>query len=168
MISIRRCAQADIQILYELISKLGYAKDEGYFERCFAEQDQGSREIFIIAIDGNDAGYGQLDWQPRYSLFKKLGVPEIQDLNVLPEYRRRGIASALITHCEEMATAKGCEMMGISVGLTSAYGAAQRLYVKLGYVPDGYGVTYDRAAVTHGQLKPVDDDLCLMMLKDLV
>jgi hypothetical protein len=51
------------------------------------------------------------------------------------------------------------------VGLSADYGAAQRLYHKLGYEPDGNGVTYDRAPVTPGQKYPLDDDLALMLVK---
>ena len=57
--------------------------------------------------------------------------------------------------------------MGISVALGASYGPAQRLYATLGYMPDGNGVTYDRMAVGFGEMRPVDDDLCLMMVKDL-
>jgi GNAT superfamily N-acetyltransferase len=108
-----------------------------------------------------------LNWKPQYSLYKKLSIPEIQDLNVVPELRRKGIASALITRCEELILQKGQQQVGIAVGLTPEYGAAQVLYVKAGYVPDGYGVTYDREGVRHGDIRPLDDDLCLMMVKEI-
>ena len=49
----------------------------------------------------------------------------------------------------------------------SGFGAAQRLYCKLGYIPDGNGVTYDREAVRAGDMRAVDDLLCLMMVKAL-
>ena len=57
--------------------------------------------------------------------------------------------------------------MGLAVGLHRSYGAAQRLYARLGYMPDGYGVTYDREAVVPGDFRAVDDELCLMMVKTL-
>lgn len=57
--------------------------------------------------------------------------------------------------------------MGIAFGLHSSYGAAQRLYIKLGYIPDGQGATYDRKQIAYGDFKPVDDDLCLMLMKAL-
>ena len=57
--------------------------------------------------------------------------------------------------------------MGIGVGLYTSYGAAQRLYCKMGYVPDGNGVTYDRKLLAAGEFRPLDDQLCLMMIKDL-
>ncbi len=153
--------------LEAVMRALGWAKPDDYFARCLAEQAEGKREVYIIVAGGSDAGYGMLNWHPQYALYRRLGMPEIQDINVLPAMRKRGLATALIKHCEEAAHAKGCTQMGISVGLYADYGAAQRLYVKLGYIPDGFGVTYDRQGVRPGELRPVDDNLCLMMVKDL-
>jgi GNAT superfamily N-acetyltransferase len=154
----------EIRVLFE---EVGYYKPPGYFERCLEEQAQKKRIIFGAFIDGVIAGYCMLNWQPGYHLFRKFGIPEIQDLNVLPASRHKGAGRALIAHCEEEAGKRGHEQMGIGVGLLSDYGAAQRLYSQLGYMPDGGGVTYDRQPVSHGEFRPIDDDLCMMMVKDL-
>lgn len=166
-ISIRRAENQDISALYTIMERLGYAKDVGYFEHCLELQDQGKRILFIVSDGDKDAGYGILNWVPKYAPFKKLGIPEIQDLNVLKDFRKKGLATALIQHCEKLAKDKGCEHMGIAFGLHSSYGAAQRLYIKLGYIPDGEGATYDRKQIAYGDFKPLDDDLCLMLLKEL-
>ena len=166
-ISIRRAENQDISALYAMMERLGYAKDIGYFEHCVELQDKGKRILFIISEDGNDAGYGILNWVPKYAPFKKLKIPEIQDLNVLKGFRNKGLATALIVHCEALAKEKGYEQMGIAFGLHSSYGAAQRLYIKMGYIPDGEGATYDRKQIAYGDFKPLDDDLCLMLLKTL-
>jgi hypothetical protein len=68
---------------------------------------------------------------------------------------------------ETIALDQGAEKIGISVGLTKDYGPAQRLYFKLGYMPDGNGISYDREGITYGQTYVADDDLCLMMIKEL-
>ena len=44
---------------------------------------------------------------------------------------------------------------------------AQKLYIKMGYVPDGNGVTYKYQPVIPGDLYPVDDDLVIWLKKDL-
>jgi GNAT superfamily N-acetyltransferase len=167
MTEIHQAGPADLPRLYGLIQSLGYAKEEGYFERCLAEQAEGKRHVYIASFNGVDVGYGLLNWNPQYALYRRLGMPEIQDLNVLHDARRNGIATAIIVHCENAAQAAGKTHMGISVGLYSDYGPAQRLYVKMGYIPDGHGITYDRQPVRPGEIRPVDDDLCLMMLKEL-
>lgn len=109
-------------------------------------------------------GFAVLNHNPKYGLYKKLNIPEIQDVFVLPEFRGQGIAKALIQYCEENVAG---DMVGISVPVSSNFGVAQRLYYKLGYMPDGNGVTYDRNVVKHGDRVAVDDDLCLMMVKQL-
>ncbi|MBI1257676.1 MAG: GNAT family N-acetyltransferase [Chloroflexi bacterium] len=167
MVAIRQAKDEDLEALNGLIATLGFHKESGYFERCLAEQAEGRRLVFIAAVDENDVAYGMLNLHPQYTLYRKLGIPEIQDLNVIPAARRRGVATALIDHCENLVRERGGDQVGISVGLYADYGPAQRLYIKLGYVPDGYGVTYDRAAVTPGEIRPIDDNLCLMMVKTL-
>lgn len=162
MTEIRQAGQEDIPLLYDLYKHIG-KKDDGYFE--FALK-QGS-SIYLSFEKSKATGFCLLNWAPRYSLYRKLGIPEIQDINVLPKYRRKGIATALIKWCEGVARSKDRELIGISVGLTKDYGPAQILYAKLGYTPDGNGVTYDRDGVVAGKAYPLDDNLSLMMIKPL-
>jgi GNAT superfamily N-acetyltransferase len=162
----RGASPTDCEGLYRLYAQMG-KKDPGYFERCVEEQDAGRREILIVNDGAGDIGYGMLNRQPQYALYKRIGIPEIQDLNVIPEARRQGIGTALIHALEDVARGLGYRQVGISVGLHADYGPAQRLYVKLGYVPDGLGVTYDRVTLAAGEIRPVDDNLCLMMVRDL-
>lgn len=162
MITIREATPSDIPVLETLYAAIG-KKEEGYFARCF----ESGRRIFIAALDGREAGYGLLNFSPKYALYRKLEIPEIQDLNVIPDTRRNGVGAALISHCEGIIREAGHTQAGISVGLTKDYGPAQRLYAKLGYIPDGFGVTYDRQPVPPMSLQRVDDNLCLMLVKEL-
>ena len=164
-IKIFKAEEGDIASLYALSEAVGSRKEAGYFERCLEEQKNNVRDVLLARVGGKAAGFVMLNGRPQYALYRRLGMPEIQDLNVVPEMRRQGIATALICHCENLARAKGCAHVGIAVGLDSGYGAAQRLYVKMGYMPDGNGITYDREPVRRGELRPVDDDLCLTMVK---
>lgn len=126
------------------------------------------RGRIFMAHDGQyTLGYTLYNNHPKYGLYARLGIPEIQDLNVHPDHRRHGHATALITRCEDEAKAQGHDMIGLSVGLSASYGPAQIMYHRLGYMPDGNGVTYNRGQVSHGQVLPVDDDLCLMLIKTL-
>jgi hypothetical protein len=56
---------------------------------------------------------------------------------------------------------------GVGVGLHSDYGAAQRLYVLRGYVPDARGITSHGKRVGYGDVASVDDDLILWLMKNL-
>lgn len=160
-------ARGDLALLREIALAMRHEKELDYFERNFEEQESGNRLVFLAVLEGRPAGYCILNWMPKYAYFRESGIPETQDLNVLPEFRKRGIATFMIARCEARAREQGHSMMGISVGLNARFGPAQRLYAKLGYIPDGFGVTYDRKTVAAGELRPVDDNLCLMMVKRL-
>lgn len=135
--------------------------EKGYFEQCLTYD----KTIYIVKKDGEVAGYALISWSPRYSLYKKLGIPEIQGIFIFPKFRRQGLATALIDQCERIINNKNCDYVGISVALHKDAGPAQRLYAKLGYMPDGYGVTYDRQPVDPEDTMPIDDDLCIMLIK---
>lgn len=164
---IENVAVDDLAAFRKLAAEMGEADDD-YFTKLLEAQAEGRLEFLNASYEGELCAYGVLNWQPKYGLFKKLEIPEIQDINVHPGHRRRGIAQGFITRCEDMARERGFKEMGIGVGLHSRFGPAQRLYVKMGYQPDGQGINYDRMAVVPGEFRPIDDQLCLMMVKSLV
>ena len=162
MIELREASKDDIPALYALYDCVG-KKDDGYFEHAFA-----ARAVPVMAyLEGELSGFALLNWHPRYSLYRKLDIPEIQDLNVVPAKRRRGIARAIVEYCEYKAKARGCALMGIAVGVTKDYGPAQIMYSKMGYMPDGNGATYDRQGVQANMTYTLDDDFALMLVKPL-
>jgi hypothetical protein len=67
----------------------------------------------------------------------------------------------------ERRIAERSPVVGIGVGMDPDYGAAQRLYVERGYVPDGRGLWKGSHYVTYGDNVTVDDDLVLMFTKKL-
>lgn len=166
-LAIETAGLADIGKLAAFAQALRHTGDESYYATQYEHQLAGRRLVLLARVEGDIAGYCVLNWEPKYAFFRKMGFPEIQDLIVRPDLRRRGIAARLIARCESMARERGLEYMGIGVGLHRAFGPAQRLYIRLGYLPDGNGATYDRQQVAPGEFRPLDDDLCLMMVKDL-
>lgn len=168
-IDIRLATENDIPALDDFARRMGQTHEAGYFARCLREQEEGRRDFYLAhdAAGGALAGYVQLNHAPLYAPFRRMGLPEVQDLNVLPDFRRRGIGAALVLHCEARAREAGKTAVAISVGLDASYGAAQRLYVRMGYVPDGAGIAYDDAPVRAGEMRAVDGNLTLKMTKDL-
>ena len=57
--------------------------------------------------------------------------PELQDVEVLPQHRRRGVATALTRAAEEHARERGGPLMTLTVSVDNP--AAQAVYRKLGY-----------------------------------
>jgi hypothetical protein len=51
--------------------------------------------------------------------------------------------------------------------MTEDYGAAQRLYILRGYVPDGLGLHWRDHHTRYREEIVVDDDLALYLTKDL-
>lgn len=165
---IKMMTSEDIPRLYALTEAGRHATEAAYFERSLEEQAAGKRLIFIHSEgDGPVLGYVQYNRLPKYALFRRFDIPEIQDLYVSPDHRQKGIGRALIAHCEAQAVADGHQEIGIGVGIISDFGNAQRLYAKSGYIPDGAGVVYEREPVQTGQIRPLDDLWCLMLVKQL-
>ncbi|MCB1839017.1 MAG: GNAT family N-acetyltransferase [Alphaproteobacteria bacterium] len=154
---------------WNVLEQAGLIHDREYYERCLERQERGEMEVLLACLkdQGTVTGFCLLNWRPKYAYFQKSGIPEIQDLNVLRDYRRQGVGRAVIEYCEETARKKGCREMGIGVGLDSRFGAAQRLYARMGYIPDGSGISYDRKQLACGDFRPIDENLCLMMTKAL-
>lgn len=145
---------------------IGWSKPAAQFEQYLAEQAAGSRAVLVARLDGEFAGYVTVDWVSPYPAFAEAGTPEVRDFNVLPHLRRRGIGTRLMDAAEALI-AERSPLAGIGVGLYPDYGAAQRLYVLRGYVPDGRGIAWNNAHVAAGQSVPVDDDLALYFVKAL-
>ncbi|MDH5723332.1 MAG: GNAT family N-acetyltransferase [Alphaproteobacteria bacterium] len=156
------------KLVRDILQKIGAYKDLGYYERSLERQKKGGLEVIAALTAEEDlAGYCIYNRKPKYAYFKTLEIPEIQDLNVLPQFRRNGIGRSIILFCEALARVEKHKEIGIGVGLDQSFGTAQRLYVKMGYLPDGSGISYDRKQVAAGEFRPIDDLLCLMMTKTL-
>jgi GNAT superfamily N-acetyltransferase len=141
--------------------------DWDHWPRYLAEHQSGERVTLVVSEGGRVVGYGSLVWRSQYPPFALAGIPEIQDMVVAEQSRGRGHATAMIAGFEARARAAGRGVMGIGVGLYADYGRAQRLYVRLGYRPDGRGVTYDNAPAIPGESYRLDDDLVLWLSKPL-
>jgi GNAT superfamily N-acetyltransferase len=163
---IRLLEQSDISVIVEAFKQIGWNKPASQYEGYLKEQNLGVRKVFVAFVDEKFAGYIAICWKSTYPPFHEAQIPEIVDLNVLPHYRRQGIATALMDIAEG-EIAKIFRVTGIGVGMDADYGAAQRMYVLRGYVPDGRGLHYRGHYPQHGEQVTVDDDLVLYFTKEL-
>ena len=169
-ITIRTFILEDIPIIVDAFQQANWPKPVLTFETYLTEQVAAARVVWVAYMNNVFAGYITLKWQSQYEPFATTGIPEIMDLNVLPRFRNKGIASMLLDIAEKEA-ARQCDIIGLGVGLyggtDGGYGAAQTLYVNRGYIPDGKGVTYNYQLAIPGNNYSLDDDLVLWFTKKL-
>lgn len=117
---------------------------------------------YLIAWqDGQPVGHAHIAWGGTH-----LGLPEIQDVFVLPEHRSRGIASQLTKAAEDEARRRGADRISLSVS-QEQNPAARFLYEKLGYVDAGVEPERVLGQITlRGRPFDVDDTL-VYLTKDL-
>lgn len=156
---------------YEEVRAAWATLDRGYSERSYkadlAAQKRGDRSILVARKDGELIGFVTVEWKPTYPPFARDHIPEIADLYVLPKFQRRGIGRQLVLACEELARKKGLKAIGIGVGVAPEYGPAQRLYVSLGYQPDGRGLQNNEKPVHIGETVTVNHRLGTYLTKPL-
>ncbi len=165
-LQIRALHDRDPATISAAFQRIGWKKTEAQYRRYLEEQATGRRICQVGFVDGRFAGYVTLSWQPTYPPFAEAGIPEIQDLNVLQEFQRQGIATRLLDEVEALASERSATV-GIAVGLHPGYNVAQRLYGKRGYIPDGCGITYHDRFLHEGAQIVLDDDLVLHLTKQL-
>lgn len=121
--------------------------------------EAGKASTYLVAWDGREPiGHAHIAWTGTH-----LGIPEIQDVFVLPERRRQGIASQLTQAAEVEARKRGWDSISLSVS-QEGNEFARRLYAKLGYVEAPTDpVRVSGVIVLRGQPVEVDDTLVYLM-----
>lgn len=165
-VQIRLLESTDIPEIAAAFEELGWNKPASQYTRYLMEQSLKMREMYIARLQGKFSGYVTVCWKSGYEPFQSRSIPEIMDFNVLPKFRRLGIGTQLMDRAEA-EIARVSPVAGIGVGMTPDYGAAQRLYVLRGYVPDGNGLYFCGRPTHHGQAIKADDDLVLYLTKEL-
>jgi GNAT superfamily N-acetyltransferase len=135
-------------------------------DRCLPlsrlDQQRAEGSTYLVAWeDGRPVGHAHIAWAGTH-----LGVPEIQDVFVLPDRRRKGIAARLTDAAEQEARARGWDAVSLSVSQDGNV-AARRLYTKLGYGDAGVEpVRVSGTIILRGRPFEVDDTL-VYLRKDL-
>ncbi|GIQ68726.1 GNAT family N-acetyltransferase [Xylanibacillus composti] len=163
-VHIRRMQQEDIRVIHQALADNQMGKPLAYIERCWAEHQSGARVTLIALRRKQFAGWLHLLAHSNYPPFQAAGIPEINNFEVLPAYRKQGVGKELMDAIEQIAFAQYPEV-GIGVGMNASYGQAQRLYVRRGYMPDGRGLYDGQRQVQQGDTVQVGHDLALYLTK---
>jgi GNAT superfamily N-acetyltransferase len=130
-----------------------------HVDRCLplSRLDQQLEEggTYLVAWDEDQpVGHAHVAWAGTH-----LGIPEIQDVFVLPGRRREGIGAHLTAAAEQAARARGWESISLSVS-QDGNDAARHLYGKLGFVDAGVEPVRVSGTITlRGRPFEVDDTL---------
>ena len=163
-VHIRRMQPGDVDRIFIGLADHDVSKPRVYVEHCWQENLTGQRITFLALHRDDFAGWGHLVRESEYAFFREQGIPEIQNFDVIPPFRRQGVGSQLMDAIEQWAFEQ-YDTIGLGFGLYADYGTAQRMYVKRGYIPDGRGMISHNHPVVPGSHVLVDDDLVLFLTK---
>jgi GNAT superfamily N-acetyltransferase len=128
----------------------------------------GAEGASLVAVRGGRViGVVSILWESNYAGFGDRGIPQVHQVSVAGPAWRQGVATELLAAAEQLARDRGVTTHGITVGLTDGYGPAQRLYAKLGYLPNGRGACRGREPLPYGTQISLDDEIILWLTKDL-
>lgn len=137
-----------------------------YLNRQLENQQSGNCIALVAFYDEEPAGFVFLYYRCKWGGLGNQGIPGIVDLRVFEAYRRKGIGNKLMDVAESEA-GRYCDRVYLDVCLNSDYGAAQVLYAKRGYIPDGKGVYYKEEPCLVNADCRNDDELTLCLIKKL-
>ena len=164
---IRDMEEADARVFTEALTAQGWHPEIGGYLARLKDQSDGRCIALTAVYEGCPAGYAYVYLRANDGPFKDTSWPIIVDFNVLKKYQRMGIGNRLMDVAEQIA-GQYADTVCLGVGLCDSYGAAQRMYVKRGYIPDGSGVWYQgRPCVQYETVCTIDDDLLLFLSKKL-
>lgn len=161
-----RVEPESIEEIIALFTGQVYSGDSEEARAHFADHATGGGDSFLAYVDDVLAGYITIRWQSNYPGFRDNNIPLIHHLSVFDAFQRHGIASRLMDAAEELIATRATKA-GITVGLFDAYGPAQRLYARRGYIPDGRGICQGQRPLSQGETVTLDHDLILWMTKDV-
>ncbi|MBR4458711.1 MAG: GNAT family N-acetyltransferase [Clostridia bacterium] len=167
-LTVRSMEEPDARVFTDEFTAQGWHPEvDGYLARL-KDQAEGKCVALTAEFEGHPAGYVYVYLRPdEDGPFRGKDWPVIVDFNVLKKYQRKGIGSRLMDTAERIAGGYA-DTVCLGVGLCDSYGAAQRMYVRRGYIPDGSGVWYrGKQCVQYETVCTVDDDLILFLSKKL-
>ena len=165
-ITVRSMTVDDIDAIINGFREQGMEKPRRVLELYIDEQNKSEVHLFMAEYNGSVAGFAALYPSAKEGPLAGQNVPEISDFNVFVRYRRKGIGNKILDAAEGVAFEIGeAKMITLGVGLHSGYGAAQRIYFKRGYLPNGSGVWYRGKPLDSYAECRNDDNLNLYLTK---
>lgn len=136
-VTIRQATIEDLEPLVPLFDSYrefyGQTSDVHLARRFLADRFRHQESVVLVAESaGRLIGFTQLF--PSFSSVSASRTYVLNDLFVVPEARRRGVAEALIGKAAELGRALGAVRLSLATGRSNE--AAQKLYESLGWKKD--------------------------------
>ena len=163
---IRPMKETDIDILLRNYAEQGWSKPREALESYLARQADNALFMFVAEVNDDVAGFVVLYEDTTVGPFANQKIPLLSDFIVFKKFQRQGIGNKIMDAAEEKAATLSNKIQ-LGVGVHEGYGAAQRIYVKRGYIPDGSGVWYRDSRLGEGEDCKNDDDLIMYFTKEL-
>ena len=74
------------------------------YEEDLAAHLEGRIVFLVGSVNEQVVGHGSVVWESKYSPFREAKIPEIHDLNVAEQFRRRGLGSLIMKEAEEIVS----------------------------------------------------------------
>lgn len=143
MAHIRRASEIDVEQLTDLVEQYRgfYGQEPNPRTQQFLRDRVTTNEsiVFVAEEEGQLVGFAQC--YPTYSTVALSEIWLLNDVFVLPDFRRRHIAEQLMTETEEAAKNAGAARIWLRTSLLNS--PAQALYEGRGWVPDDVFKRYD-------------------------
>ncbi len=130
----------EYRVFYEQESNLDAARS--FLKERFTNNEN---VVFLALENGNPCGFTQL-----YKTFSSVSLQPfyiLNDLFVLPEFRKKGVGEALLSHAKDFCKKRGYKGLALE---TAADNPAQKLYERLDWEKDEAYLHY---FWTHNQAK---------------
>lgn len=169
-IDIRPLEKKDIEVLVDQFTfpELSKESTRALWHKHYQEHEAGERHVCLIMQNDRIVGYGSLLAESLYEPFLESDVFEIADIMIAESARQQGLATLLITYFESIAQDQEGAYVGMGIGVDARYAAAHCLCARLGYLPDGAGMTYKGQPVIPGKTYTIDEHLRLWFIKDIM
>lgn len=124
--------KSDIPAVSTLAARLFSAPAEELAEEFSLLLDAAACAVFLLVLDGRPAGFAQCQLRRDYVEGTETSpVGYLEGIYVLPEFRARGHARALLSRCEQWARAQGCTEFASDCELDNAGSLA--FHLKMGF-----------------------------------
>jgi GNAT superfamily N-acetyltransferase len=146
-IQTRQASASDIEALVPLFDayRVFYGKpsDAAVARAFLLERFQHNQSVIFLALHSNGTAVGFTQLYPSFSSVSAARSFILNDLFVVPEARRSGVAGQLLEAAANYGRAVGAVRLSLSTAITNE--SAQALYVSEGWVRDTKFYSYSLA-----------------------